>query len=308
MPNILVRSSGTISNSCLNEGSLRAADVSWPGKREATGKGIGKRLTTYFISTCSRSPFLFPDIPLTIYIPLARTTNVHSPIIPNHVYGGTHENNTGKSGNPYLTSVVARGYRFPFAGNFPSPSGNNLLHPNRTRNISVPNPPLSTLLVAGAGLRQRGLAVRSVGNSRHVLSPATLTIGPFSKTESHLYLPAQLIFDGLPRSMLALPTARSGPLATPMASDRIRDGPPPCEAQVDPVEAHSRPRRRRWSVLALLAPTWVACRVASGNWGLWIGQEVIAPDLTPWATSFLKTDEHGPQDRGRMRRTHQPAL
>ena len=123
------------------------------------------------ISTCSRSPFLFPDIPLTIYIPLARTTNVHSPIIPNHVYGGTHENNTGKSGNPYLTSVVARGYRFPFAGNFPSPSGNNLLHPNRTRNISVPNPPLSTLLVAGAGLRQRGLAVRSVGNSQHVLSP-----------------------------------------------------------------------------------------------------------------------------------------
>ena len=68
-------------------------------------------------------------------------------------------------------------------------------------------------------------------------------------------------------------------------------GPPPCEAQVDPVEVRSRPGRRHRRVLALLAPARVACRVARGNWGLGIGQGVIAPDLTRSATSFLKTDE-----------------
>jgi hypothetical protein len=35
----------------------------------------------------------------------------------------------------------------------------------------------------------------SVGNSLRGRAPATLTIGPFSKTESHLYLTAQFFFD-----------------------------------------------------------------------------------------------------------------
>ena len=64
--------------------------------------------------------------------------------------------------------------------------------------------------------------------------------------------PVEQIFSGFDwspdgkRLMPAPLTARSLPLATPMASDRIWDGPPPCEAQVDLVVAHSRPRRRRW--------------------------------------------------------------
>ncbi len=33
------------------------------------------------------------------------------------------------------------------------------------------------------------------------------------------------------------------------------------------VRPISRLARRRWRVLALPAPSWVACRVASGNWG-----------------------------------------
>ena len=45
------------------------------------------------------------------------------------------------------------------------------------------------------------------------------------------------------------------------------------------MEAHSRLGRRRWRVLALLAPAWVAGRLAGGNWGLWIGQNVLPADL-----------------------------
>jgi hypothetical protein len=51
-------------------------------------------------------------------------------------------------------------------------------------------------------------------------------------------------------------TADSSQL-TASDADGVRpvwDGPPPCEAQVDPVEAYSRPRGRQRIELPLLAP------------------------------------------------------
>ena len=99
------------------------------------------------------------------------------------------------------------------------------------------------------GLRQRGLAVRSVGNSQHVLSPATVTIGPFSKTESHLYLTAQFFFDRSAAGRISVQKARSGndvgknPDRSPKAPGGPQKGPKCTGVQIALRARCSRPGR-----------------------------------------------------------------